>query len=207
MTTLISMALPDSVSVKLSSEAAGGIALTPVVVQALPFVELLELIVAAIGKHPQRIAEILRRGTLVSGATRYRWQGWNESEQDIAAYLDALPNPEPDRLFNAAHCVRAVLRAPAMQVEILPAIGQQKRLFHNRSFWDVLVAIASSARPAYVAYSYKERADRYRLVLPQPEARALREAGALLKPSALAKQVEANVFEAVDLFVERISRP
>ena len=67
--------------VKLSSEAAGAISFTPVVVQELPMRELVEHILGVTGKDEPRIGEMLLRGTLVSGASRFRWEGW---EADLA---------------------------------------------------------------------------------------------------------------------------
>ena len=56
------MALPPTVRVKLSSEAAESIALTPVVVQELPMRELVEHMLGVAGKDEARIREMLLRG-------------------------------------------------------------------------------------------------------------------------------------------------
>ena len=70
------MALPQTVRVKLSSEAAGAITLTPVVAQELAVRDLIEHVLGLAGKDEARIREILLRGTLVSGASRFRWEGF-----------------------------------------------------------------------------------------------------------------------------------
>ena len=49
------MALPPTVRVKLSSEAAGSISLTPVVVQEFAIRELVENILAVTGKDEARV--------------------------------------------------------------------------------------------------------------------------------------------------------
>ena len=77
------MSLPATVRVKLSSEAAEGISITRVVVQDLPLRDLVENMLGITGKNEARVRELLLRGTLVSGASRFRWTGWE-------AELDAL---------------------------------------------------------------------------------------------------------------------
>src|SRR5450756_1325760 len=71
------MALPPTVRVKLSSEAAESISITPVVVQEMPVRELVEYMLGVTGKDEARIRELLLRGSLVSGASRFRWTGWD----------------------------------------------------------------------------------------------------------------------------------
>jgi len=70
------MPLPEKIRVKLSSEAAESIALTPVVVQEMALRELIEHVLGVTGKDEARIRDLLLRGTLVSGASRFRWPGW-----------------------------------------------------------------------------------------------------------------------------------
>ena len=62
------MSLPETVRVKLSSEAADYVSLTPVVVQELPLRELVEHMLGITGKDEARVRDLLLRGTLVSGA-------------------------------------------------------------------------------------------------------------------------------------------
>jgi len=64
------MALPPIVRVKLSSEAAESISITPVVVREMPVRELVEYMLGVTGKDEARIRELLLRGSLVSGASR-----------------------------------------------------------------------------------------------------------------------------------------
>ena len=70
------MSLPATVRVKLSSEAAGSISITRVVVQDLPVRDLVEHMLGITGKDEARVRELLLRGALVSGASRFRWSGW-----------------------------------------------------------------------------------------------------------------------------------
>src|SRR5215470_17639476 len=112
------MALPPTVRVKLSSEAAESITLTPVVVQQLPVRELIEHMLGVTGKDEPRIRELILRGTLVSGASRFRWAGWDAEPEAIREILGTFPDPEPGRAFSAERCVRAILRGGRQAIEI-----------------------------------------------------------------------------------------
>ena len=72
------MPLPTSVRVKLSSEVAESISITPVVVRDIPIRELIEHMIGITGKDEARLHDLLLRGTLVSGASRFRWAGWEQ---------------------------------------------------------------------------------------------------------------------------------
>ena len=87
------------VRVKLSSEAAESISITPVVVREMPMRELVEHMLGVIGKDKARVHELLLRGTLVSGASRFRWIGWDASREAIEEMLASFPDPDPARPF------------------------------------------------------------------------------------------------------------
>jgi hypothetical protein len=93
------MALPPTLRVKLSSEAAGSISITQVVVQEMPVAELVEHMLGVTGKDEARIRQLLLRGTLVSGASRFRWTGCDAAPDDLrlllATFPDARPPPPP----------------------------------------------------------------------------------------------------------------
>ena len=71
------MPLLDTIRVKLSSEAAEYVSITPVVVQEMPVRDLVEHMLGITGKDEARVRDLLLRGTLVSGASRFRWTGWS----------------------------------------------------------------------------------------------------------------------------------
>src|SRR5580704_4481188 len=104
------MALPQTIRVKLSSEAAEAISLTPVVVQEMPVRDLIEHMLGITGKDEARIRELLKRGTLVSGASRFRWVGWDADGGDVRDVLLTFPDADPSRRFDASRCLRATLR-------------------------------------------------------------------------------------------------
>lgn len=195
------MSPPAIVRVKISSEAAGGIALSPVVARDLPLAELTAEIVAVTGKDPARLVEILRRGTFASGASRFRWQGFEVDLQAADSLLAAFPEPDPSRPFSAGACVRLVLRGRTARVSLERSDAAARRWFRRRSFWDELLSLAPP--PSYAGYSYKESADLYRAVLPPQLHARLIEAARLSPFSALPRQVEAAVVDTVEFYVKR----
>src|SRR4051812_34610839 len=104
------MALPPPVRGQLSFEAAESLFITPVVVQDMPVRELVEYMLGVTGKDEARIRELLLRGSLVSGASRFRWTGWGAVLEDLRELLATFPDPAPSRRFAAANCTHATLR-------------------------------------------------------------------------------------------------
>ena len=143
------MALPPTVRVKLSSEAAESISLTPVVVQEMPVRELVEHMLGVTGKDEARIRELLLRGTLVSGASRFRWAGWEARCEDLRELLATFPDPDPARAVRrGALRARDPARRPAGDRD--PARGRRRArdCSSARRFWDLLmeVIVRGSAR-------------------------------------------------------------
>src|SRR2546430_12807912 len=99
------MPLPETVRVKLSSEAAESISITPVVVRDIPVRELIEHMLGITGKDEPRLHDLLLRGTLVSGASRFRWTGWDADREAIREVLNSFPDPDPGRRFKAELCI------------------------------------------------------------------------------------------------------
>lgn len=197
------MPLPTSVRVKLSSEVAESISITPVVVRDIPIRELIEHMIGITGKDEARLHDLLLRGTLVSGASRFRWTGWDADREAIREALTTFPDPDPDRRFAPELCIRAALRGPGRRIEIPREIGQRKPLFRRTSFWDTLMGVAASSEVRYVDYVYRERADCYTAALSVAALDRLRESARLVKYSTLQQQILHTNLESVDLFVAR----
>lgn len=195
------MALPDRVRVKISSETAGYLALTPVVVSELDIRQLLEMAVSAAGFDAGRVQGLLKRGSLVSGASRFRWAGLDCALDEVEAALRLLPGPEPGRACAPARCTRIVLTGPAARIEVEPCVAMQRRWLRRRSFWDVLME--GLGAPRYAAYLYKERADCYVVDLDEAAQSRLREAAGLLRYAALARLIRAARLERLELIVQR----
>lgn len=197
------MALPQALRVKLSSEEAGYLSLTPVVVQEMALRDLVQLMLGITGKDPARVAELLQRGALVSGVTRFRWQGFPADPAEVAELLAAFPDADPGRPFFAGRCVRVALCGPGGRIEISRQAGARRRWLHKRSFWDALMEEAEMATPQYCEYSYRERADCYRLRLTQSAVQRLRRQAALLAYRAIEDRIRTGAFEAVEFYVAR----
>jgi hypothetical protein len=197
------MGLPERVRVKLSSEAAGAISLTPVVVQEMTPAELIGHMLGVTGKDERRILELLLRGTMVSGASRFRWPGWEADTESLRAVLAAFPDPEPARPFARERCLRAVLHGSRAAMEIPRAAGERKGLLRRTSFWDRLMEVVAAADVQYAGYSYRDHADRYRRELSTGESGRLREAGDLLRFSSLRDRLRSGPWTAIELYVER----
>jgi hypothetical protein len=194
------MPLPETIRVKLSSEAAGYISLTQVVVQEMPVRALVELMLGLTGKD---VRELLLRGTLVSGGSRFRWTGWDAEIAALESLLATFPDPEPKRAFSGERAICAVLRGPGCRIEVTREAGAPRRFLHGRSFWAVLMELAAAGAPRYIEYSYKHRADCYRVEPAHAAAAVLRENAGALKYSALESQVRQAVVESIDLYVAR----
>ena len=202
------MALPGTVRVKLSTEAAEAISITPVLVQELPVRELVEHMLGVTGKDQPRIRELLLRGTLVSGASRFRWVGWEPDLGDLRELLATFPDPEPGRPFAASRCVRATLRGGRQPVEIPRDAAARKSLFQRESFWDLLLQVIGAGLPpaglpTYAGYSYRERADRYLREFTHAEIAHLRAHCGSVKYTTLRDQIRSVAFAQAELYVTR----
>ena len=197
------MGLPATIRVKLSSEEAGAIAVTPVVVREMPLGELVVLMLDLAGKDAARVREMLLRGTLVSGASRYRWAGWQADLGELGELLASLPGPDPARPFLADRCVQVRMQGVALRTGVPPAALTRRRLLHRRSFWDVLMDEVAGGGLEYAGYSYKERADRFRLEVTDELSGRIRENAGLLCYSSLENQIRLGRLENVEFLVER----
>lgn len=203
---MVPVGLPETIRVKISSEEAGTISLTPVVVRDMPVRELIETMLGATGKDTARVAGLLLRGTFVSGASRLRWTGWTAGRDAIASVLATFPDADPRRPFEPELCVRAVLKGPATRVEIERGAGSERRLSRRRSFWDALMGLAEAGVPVYAGYSYRHRADHYSVALTYGAAEMLRESAGAIRYSTLEAAVARARVESVELYVERERR-
>ena len=187
------MSLPATVRVKLSSEAAESISITRVVAQDLPLRDLVEHMLGITGKNEARVRELLLRGTLVSGASRFRWAGWEADAASIRELLAGFPDHEPGRPFAPHRCVRAVLRGGRQAVEIPREAGARKPLLET----------AAAGPTRYLHYSYRDRADCYRLELSVIAAQKLSAAGEAVRYTTLREQIRSAAFTWAELYVER----
>ncbi len=196
------MPLPQAIRVKLSSEAAEAISVTPVVVQDLAVRELIEHMLGITGKDEPRILELLRRGTLVSGASRFRWTGWQPDLEDLRELLATFPDPDPGLPFRPERCVRAVLRGGRQAIDIPREAAERKGIFQRTAFWDDLMGVMT-AGASYAGYSYRDRADRYLRALPPEDIERIRTVSEGVRYTTLRDQIRSVGFTAAELYVLR----
>ncbi|HXI39109.1 MAG TPA: hypothetical protein VNH83_03980 [Bryobacteraceae bacterium] len=204
------MTLPDKIRVKLSSEAAEYVSITPVVVQEMPVRDLVEHMLGITGKDEIRVRDLLLRGTLVSGASRFRWTGLEAQPESIRTLLDSFPDADPSRSFDAMHCIRVVLRGPRQPVGIPREIGTTRgiwaRIVRRKTLWDLLMEILSAGKPRYGGYSYRDRADVYQLPLSGADIQRVREGARLVPFTALQGQIRMVPIEAAESYVVRAAQ-
>ncbi len=197
-------AIQEIIHVKLIPEEAGAISILPVVVREMSFEELLEQIVAQVGKDTARVKRLLRSGTLVSGATRYRWEGLDVDENGVVPLLQKFPDPEPERPFSSNGCTLAVFHDAAGRSAELPReVAARRRWFRRRSFWDACLEAIPLKTAGYLSYSYREKADCYRVKLPARTAAAIRDRARLLNHSGYRRYFRVAEWVAVELYVPR----
>jgi hypothetical protein len=141
------------------------------------------------GKDEDRVHELLLRGTLVSGASRFRWEGWNADREGIRGMLASFPDAEPGRPFAAERCLLAVMAGPKFRLEIAREAAIKKPLLRRTSFWQILMDVGTYGNAQYNGYSYKDRADWYRVDLSPPAADHLRSEARLLRYATLRGQI------------------
>lgn len=199
------MSLPETIRVRITSENAESIGLSPVVVQEMALAELVRQMLGVTGKDSGRVREILARGSLVAGASRLRWEGLEALESDVAALFTRYPDPDPTLPFDAARCVMAVFHSRSRQLTIERSAGEKRRLLRRSSFWDAFMKLAVT--PSYQSFSYRENADVYRVTLNAGALEALRSAAGLLAYSSYEAQLRTAAITFVDLYVTRSGRP
>jgi hypothetical protein len=195
------VSLPQKIRVRISSEDADGIGLSPVVAQDMPFEELMLLMLAIAGKDASRIGEIISRGSLVSGASRFRWAGFDVLESELKAHLLRYPDPDPSLPFVPDRCFLAIIHAGPKQLSLEREAGRKRRFLRRRSFWDEL--IAAVAAPQYLHYSYKDRSDVFTWRPDAPAQQHLQSAAKLLPYSAWESQMRVAGVSLVHLYTRR----
>jgi hypothetical protein len=161
------MSLPAQIPVKYSEDDAQFISIRPLVRQTFRPAELIDMIVSVTGKDTYRVQQILRSGTIVFNSYRYWWDAIDAAPAELTPLLSAYPDADPSRPFRQENCTEAILESagtpPRHTLRLHRANASRKRLFHSRSFWDMLLDLTRPHAPAYREYSYAHRADVYAL--------------------------------------------
>jgi hypothetical protein len=149
----------------------------------MPLAEFMEHLAAATSANAERARDLLKRGTLVSGASRLRWQPVECSLEEVEAAFQRLPQPDSGRPFDPSMCRSIVLIAGARRWEISRMAAAERRILRIRSFWAGLVTALPA--PLYVTYLHKERADLYRSEVSDAARASIQSAAPLLRYAIL----------------------
>ena len=198
------MPLPPTVHVKLSSEDAGTISITPVISQEMSSDELVALLVSVNGKEVDRVRRILRGGALLDGGTRYRWTPLEVDAAEVARLLAEYPDADPSRPFSSEECREVVLfEARGRFLRLARETAARRKILRRRSYWDVLASLANAGPVRYQTYSYREQADLYRLELAAEASVSVRGAAGLLSDRRLVRRLKAANLVAIEFLVSR----
>ena len=179
----------DKIRVKLMSEAAEYVSVTPVVQRDYSLAELVELMLPILGKDAHRIHRMLQVGTFSTGEYRFRWTPPEIGEEEVQRILEALPGPDPSRKFDPESCFLVRFRRGPETLDLSRERAARKNLFSRRSFWEALLLLAEKG-VRYGDYSYADKADVFALALDHEGLETLRELLPLLKPASAAERLE-----------------
>ena len=177
--------------------------MSPVVQQMMTLPELIERILGLTGKDPVRVREILSRGTLVHGPSRYRWEPLDTAETDLTGLLGQFPDAQPNRPFYASLCHLIAIRGRRGSIRLSRKVAGARRWLKKVSYWDILLEIFENSEPRYKNYSYTERADIYSISLSSELVGDLLSKGTLLKYTSLIEKIRYTEPTGADAFVER----
>lgn len=200
---MASLSLPGSIRVRIFSEAVESVGITPVVSQMMFIRELAGTILAVTGKNPERVREILARGSFVSGGSRFQWEKLAPELAEAEAVLATFPDPDPSRTFSPDTCSAAVLHGLKRQLLIEKGAGSRKRLFRRESFWDRLMKIATPLAH-YKTYSYKDEADVFTGMFDEESYGKLKDAAKLLAWSSYEREIRGGTVRSMELHVPRL---
>jgi hypothetical protein len=188
------MPLPETIAVRRTEEEAGYVSVRPVVRQNFRLNDLLGLVLGVTDKHPARVRQILRSGSVSFHGYHYSWAGFHVEDQELAALLSRFPDSDPSRPFRPDVCAIVVIQMGeplSVVLSLERSVTSRKRLFRRQSFWDALLDAATQGPLAYDSYSYQYRADLYRLDASDEQAAALAAAWESLAPRDMRRSLRA----------------
>lgn len=194
--------LPAKLRVKLLSEAAGYINVSQVVHRELSMEELVEVLLAVAGNNGERIAELLRAGTVSTGPLRYRWESFEVTPQELAPIMAALPHAEPGRPFEPQRAAYVRLRRGHEVIDFSRDSASRKPLFARQSLWDGLLKLFEQ-RVRYTDYSHADKADVFAVELDREALNQLELLASAAKAKSVAARLEHWKPERIDWLVPR----
>lgn len=192
----------ETFRVKLVSEAAEYVSITPIIHRDYTLHELIGAMLPVVGRDAERIRQMLRVGGLSNGEYRFRWEGREVDAAQIEGVLAGYPRAEPQRPFEAEKCV-AIRFSRGVEVLSLPReSAERKSLFAAKSFWDEFLRFARSGL-RYADYAYADQADVYVLELDLSSHEAFRALLPLMKPKSAGDRLERLRPEKIELLTRR----
>jgi hypothetical protein len=194
--------IPSKIRVKLLSEAAGYITFSPVVQRDFSMPELLEILLAVLGRDAGRIRQILRAGTISTGEYRYRWDSLDIAEQELDSILETFAGPDPSRVFQPESCFLVRFRHGIETLDLPRESAARKPLFARQSFWEGLLgSFGQSVR--YADYSHADKADVFALELEAEGRGKLESLVPLLRPRSFAERLVRFQPERIEWLMRR----
>ena len=171
------MPLPQQIPVRYSDQDAGYLSMRPVVKQTFQLHELADLVVAVVGKHPTRVQQIFRTGSVIYNGYHYTWHPLDAGLPEFESLLAQFPEDDPSRSFHSSHTIAVLFEfgggTQRTTVEVTRQEAADKKLFAKFTPWDLLLQLAAASPPRYEKYSHARRADLFRLTVPHDRAQQL----------------------------------
>ena len=179
----------DIIAVKYSEDLAQFADVRPVRRQPMSLHELVGLVLAATGKHAERVRERLRSGTCPYNIYRYWWDGFEIEADTLAAVLAEFPDANPARPFDREACLWVRLSDDSQPVAHTVLVEKEEaaaaRWFRRQSFWEFLLEFLAGRQLFYQEYSYLHRADTYHTEVTATDCARLAEEAQRLARRAL----------------------
>jgi len=193
---------PSKIRVKLISEIAEFVTVSPVVQRDYDLAELVEVMLPVLGRDAGRIRHILGAGTIATGDYRYRWEAVQVSEEEVATILQQLPGPDPSRRFQPERCYVVRFRRGHEVLDLPRESAARKPLFARQSFWEGLLEMVSQ-EVRYADYSHADRADVYCFLLGAEGVELIEGLLPLLRPRMAAERLRQFRPEQVEWLSRR----
>lgn len=204
------MTAPDLIEVRFTEDLAQYADIRPVRIQPMTLAELVGLVLTHTGKDRERVRELLHGGSCTYNIYKYWWEPVDPDYTELEVALDSFPDPDPERVFDPACCqlIRFSDLAEPLphMVEFSSEEGSKRRLFVREKLWPFLLRFAASHDPAYLDYSYQDKADLFAVDLSGSLAGDLTLAVRRLAAGALRRRLKgAAGFVRLELLCSRPS--
>jgi hypothetical protein len=150
-----------------------------------------------------KLAKVLQRGSLISGASRLRWDGFAVEEDEIEAAVVALPGDDPTIAFDIGRCSTIRFRGYQTTFEILRKDAIRKGLLHRKSLLDLVGDLSGKHPPQYKRFDYQRGEDIFRISFEGDRAAILLPLLRHLPRNQTIRQLAAEGLHAIEFFQRR----